>query len=94
MVSGHHIRLIQVSNFLDLNIYAKTPWGPRVSVKLCCSPAPLAIIILSVHEDHHVFLNLLTLKFYCLPDNYEVKDATLEDIRYVLNPTFTDDDVG
>ena len=31
MVSGHHIRLIQVSNFLDLNIYAKTPWGPRVS---------------------------------------------------------------
>ena len=64
------------------------------SVKLCCSPAPLAIIILSVHEDHHVFLNLLTLKFYCLPDNYEVKDATLEDIRYVLNPTFTDDDVG
>ena len=30
MVSGHHIRLIQVSNFLDLNIYAKTPWGPRV----------------------------------------------------------------
>ena len=30
MVSGHHIRLIQVSNFLDLNIYAKTPWGPIV----------------------------------------------------------------
>ena len=30
MVSGHHIRLIQVSNFLELNIYAKTPWGPRV----------------------------------------------------------------
>jgi len=47
----------------------------------------------SVHEDHHVFLNLLTLKFYCLPDNYEVKDATLEDIRYVLKPTFTDEDV-
>ena len=32
MVSGHHIRLIQVSNFLDLNIYAKTPWGPRVYI--------------------------------------------------------------
>ena len=32
MVSRHHIRLIQVSNFLDLNIYAKTPWGPRVLV--------------------------------------------------------------
>ena len=34
MVSGHHIRLIQVSNFLDLNIYAKTPWGPRVGEPL------------------------------------------------------------
>lgn len=26
----------------------------------------------SVSESHHVFLNLLTLKFYCLPDNYEI----------------------
>ena len=34
MVSGHHIRLIQVSNFLDLNIFAKTPWGPIVYVKV------------------------------------------------------------
>ena len=36
MVSGHHIRLIQVSNFLDLNIYAKTPWawGPRVNTNI------------------------------------------------------------
>lgn len=26
----------------------------------------------SVGESHHVFLNLHTLKFYCLPDNYEI----------------------
>lgn len=26
----------------------------------------------SVAEGHHVFLNLQTLKFYCLPDNYEI----------------------
>lgn len=26
----------------------------------------------SVAESHHVFLNLSTLKFYCLPDNYEI----------------------
>lgn len=26
----------------------------------------------SVADGHHVFLNLHTLKFYCLPDNYEV----------------------
>lgn len=23
-------------------------------------------------DSHHVFLNLHTLKFYCLPDNYEI----------------------
>ena len=26
----------------------------------------------SVSKGHHVFLNLLTLKFYCLPDQYEI----------------------
>ncbi|KAF2355958.1 Peptidase C19 ubiquitin carboxyl-terminal hydrolase [Trinorchestia longiramus] len=26
----------------------------------------------SVSDDHHVFLNLQSLRFYCLPDNYEI----------------------
>lgn len=43
----------------------------------------------SVGEGHHVFLNLHTLRFYCLPDNYEIIDSSLDDIKYVLNPTFT-----
>ncbi|XP_041485760.1 U4/U6.U5 tri-snRNP-associated protein 2-like [Lytechinus variegatus] len=43
----------------------------------------------SVYINHHVFLNLHTLKFYCLPDNYEIIDSSLEDITYVLKPTFT-----
>ncbi|XP_019635305.1 PREDICTED: U4/U6.U5 tri-snRNP-associated protein 2-like isoform X1 [Branchiostoma belcheri] len=47
----------------------------------------------SVQVDHHVFLNLHTLKFYCLPDNYEVIDSSLDDIKYVLNPTFTTDHI-
>jgi len=42
----------------------------------------------SVQQGHHVFINLTTLKFYCLPDNYEVIDSSLDDIKYVLNPTF------
>ncbi|XP_014385576.1 PREDICTED: U4/U6.U5 tri-snRNP-associated protein 2 [Myotis brandtii] len=33
----------------------------------------------SVQFSHHVFLNLHTLKFYCLPDNYEIIDSSLED---------------
>lgn len=43
----------------------------------------------SIAESHHVFLNLHTLKFYCLPDNYEIVDSSLDDIKYLLNPTFT-----
>ncbi|EPB74732.1 ubiquitinyl hydrolase 1 [Ancylostoma ceylanicum] len=43
----------------------------------------------SLDTDHRVFLNLHTLKFYCLPDNYEVDDPSLEDIKYVLRPTYT-----
>jgi len=34
----------------------------------------------SVQEGHHVFLNLETMKFYCLPDNYQIIDQSLEDI--------------
>ncbi|XP_071830110.1 ubiquitin carboxyl-terminal hydrolase 39-like [Apostichopus japonicus] len=43
----------------------------------------------SVQINHRVFLNLHTLKFYCLPDNYQIIDSSLEDITYVLKPTFT-----
>jgi len=45
----------------------------------------------SVSDDHHVFLNLQTLEFYCLPDNYQIFDPSLEDIIYVVNPTFSAD---
>ena len=43
----------------------------------------------SVSENHRVYLNLESKRFYCLPDNYEIIDPSLSDIIYVLNPTFT-----
>ncbi|KAI0323088.1 spindle pole body protein [Amylostereum chailletii] len=43
----------------------------------------------SIHEDHHVFINLETTKVYVLPDGYPVSDPSLEDISFVLAPTFT-----
>ncbi|OTF80027.1 hypothetical protein BLA29_013212, partial [Euroglyphus maynei] len=43
----------------------------------------------SVSCGHHVFLNLHTLKFYCIPDNYQIIDSSLDDIVYVLKPTFS-----
>ncbi|KAJ3158055.1 hypothetical protein HDU89_000438 [Geranomyces variabilis] len=48
----------------------------------------------SLHEDHHVFINLHTLKAYILPDGYEVTDSSMNDIKHVLNPTFTPDQVA
>ncbi|KIM47591.1 hypothetical protein M413DRAFT_439258 [Hebeloma cylindrosporum] len=43
----------------------------------------------SIHDDHHVFINLETTKVYVLPDGYPVSDPSLEDISYVLAPKFT-----
>ncbi|KAG6851370.1 hypothetical protein H0H93_005768 [Arthromyces matolae] len=48
----------------------------------------------SIHEDHHVFINLETTKVYVLPDGYLVSDPSLEDISYMLSPTFTRDSVA
>ncbi|CAM6089813.1 unnamed protein product [Calypogeia fissa] len=47
----------------------------------------------SLEASHHVFINLHTEKVYCLPDGYEVNDPSLDDIRYVLNPRFTETQV-
>eukprot|EP00750_Incisomonas_marina_P009028 INCI15777.1.p1 GENE.INCI15777.1~~INCI15777.1.p1 ORF type:complete len:358 (+),score=66.93 INCI15777.1:465-1538(+) len=43
----------------------------------------------SFQAGHHVFINLRTQKFYCLPDNYEVHDSSLQDIQRALDPVFT-----
>ncbi|GFW69828.1 hypothetical protein TNCV_2549431 [Trichonephila clavipes] len=48
----------------------------------------------SVQAGHHVFLNLQTLRFYCIPDNYEIIDSSLDDITYVLKPTFTKEEIS
>lgn len=39
----------------------------------------------SVDIDHRVFLNLSTLRFYCLPDNYEIIDSSLDDIKVTFS---------
>lgn len=35
----------------------------------------------SVEEDHHVFVNMQNRKIYCLPEDYEIFDSSLADIR-------------
>ncbi|KAJ2745318.1 U4 U6.U5 tri-snRNP-associated protein [Coemansia sp. BCRC 34301] len=43
----------------------------------------------SINEDHHVFINLRTLRIYVLPDNYEVDDKSLNDIKAAVRPTYS-----
>jgi len=40
-----------------------------------------------------MFINLHDQKIYCLPDNYEVVDNSLNDIKYNLNPIFSKKDI-
>lgn len=47
----------------------------------------------SLEVGHHVYINLQTEKVYCLPDGYEVNDPSLDDIRHVLYPRFTREQV-
>ncbi|KAL8096943.1 hypothetical protein AgCh_030140 [Apium graveolens] len=47
----------------------------------------------SLEAGHHVYINMQTEKVYCLPDGYEINDPSLEDIRHVLNPRFSREQV-
>ncbi|KJZ75015.1 Putative mRNA-splicing protein ubp10 [Hirsutella minnesotensis 3608] len=47
----------------------------------------------SLDEDHHVFINLETQKVYVLPEGYEVKSKSLDDIKYVSDPRYTKKEV-
>ncbi|KAF3920579.1 hypothetical protein ABW21_db0200846 [Orbilia brochopaga] len=48
----------------------------------------------SLDENHHVFINISTLRIYVLPESYEVKQKSLDDIKYVVNPTYSRADVA
>ncbi|KAH8891297.1 U4/U6.U5 tri-snRNP-associated protein 2 [Thozetella sp. PMI_491] len=43
--------------------------------------------------DHHVFINLESQKVFVLPEGYEVKNKSLEDIKYVSDPRYTKQEV-
>lgn len=43
---------------------------------------------------HHVYINLGTKKVYVLPEGYEVQSKSLDDIKYVVDPTFAKSEVA
>lgn len=43
--------------------------------------------------DHHVYINMETKKVYVLPEGYEVTSKSLEDIKFVVDPRLSKEDV-
>lgn len=48
----------------------------------------------SVEHSHYCYLHLANGTFHCLPDDYEIIDSSLDDIRLALHPTFSQQDVA
>lgn len=48
----------------------------------------------ALEEGHFVYMNLHDTRVYWLPENVEVTDASLNDIKFCLNPTFAPEEVN
>ena len=47
----------------------------------------------SLENGHSVYMNLTNRKIYCLPDDYEVVDPSLDDIKANMRPAFTPEQI-
>lgn len=47
----------------------------------------------ALEVGHHVYINMQTQKVYVLPEGYEVKNKSLEDIKFVSDPRYTKEEV-
>lgn len=48
----------------------------------------------ALEVGHHVFVNMQTKRVYVLPEGYEVKSKSLEDIKFVVDPKLSKDEVA
>jgi U4/U6.U5 tri-snRNP-associated protein 2 len=47
----------------------------------------------ALDEGHHVYINMETKKAYVLPEGYEVKSKSLDDIKFVVDPRLPKEEV-
>ncbi|KAF2212545.1 hypothetical protein CERZMDRAFT_40566 [Cercospora zeae-maydis SCOH1-5] len=73
----------------NINVYACLVCGKYFSGRGAKTPAYFH----ALEEGHHVYINMETKKVYVLPDGYEVKNKSLDDIKYVVDPRFTPEEV-
>lgn len=74
----------------NINVYSCLVCGKYFQGRGARSPAYFH----ALEDDHHVWINMETKKVYVLPEGYEVKSGSLDDIRYVVDPTYTRTEVS
>ena len=67
------------------NVYACLVCGKYFSGRGVKTPAYFH----ALEIGHHVYINMETKKVYVLPEGYEVRSKSLDDIKFVVEPTFT-----
>ncbi|KAK3691702.1 Ubiquitin carboxyl-terminal hydrolase 10 [Vermiconidia calcicola] len=71
------------------NVYACLVCGKYFSGRGVKTPAYFH----ALEIGHHVYINMETKKVYVLPEGYEVKSKSLDDIKIVVDPQFTAEQV-
>ncbi|KAK4546118.1 hypothetical protein LTR36_002255 [Oleoguttula mirabilis] len=73
----------------NINVYACLVCGKYFSGRGSKTPAYFH----ALEVGHHVYINMETKKVYVLPEGYEVKSKSLDDIKVVVDPRFTPGEV-
>ena len=73
----------------NINVYACLVCGKYYSGRGLKTPAYFH----ALEEGHHVYINMETKKVFVLPEGYEVKNRSLDDIKVVVDPRFTNEEV-
>jgi U4/U6.U5 tri-snRNP-associated protein 2 len=71
----------------DINVYACLVCGKYFQGR---GPKSQAYFH-ALDDGHHVFINMETKKVYVLPEGYEVKSKSLDDIKFVVDPRLPKD---
>ncbi|KAK5108076.1 hypothetical protein LTR62_008793 [Meristemomyces frigidus] len=73
----------------NINVYACLVCGKYFSGRGAKTPAYFH----ALEVGHHVYVNMETKKVYVLPESYEVKSQSLDDIKFVVDPRFSAEEV-
>ncbi|MES1909507.1 MAG: hypothetical protein MHM6MM_002235 [Cercozoa sp. M6MM] len=73
----------------ELNVYVCLVCGCYLAGRHSGSPAHTHALA----DNHRVFVQLSTRRFYCLPDDYEITDTSLVDIAQLIRPKISAHDL-